>query len=89
MALPPHTTLHGAQQRFGLADAEVDRQYGLVSVDPSQQLYALLVTEEAAERIRGMPGFHGPYANPRIEPFGPFSSDAEEHSSDAEERNGE
>jgi hypothetical protein len=65
------TDLPSAQRRLGLADDEVDRQFGLVAIDPDHRLYTLLVTVEAAERIVGKGLASGPYANPRIEPFGP------------------
>ncbi|MGI5466731.1 hypothetical protein [Streptomyces sp. CA-132043] len=75
VTLPPGTTLQGAQRRLGLGDDEVDSAYGLVSVDPARNLFALMVTEEAGSRIGGTPGTQGPYANPRIEPFGPDRPD--------------
>ncbi|MEV6836561.1 hypothetical protein AB0N17_18940 [Streptomyces sp. NPDC051133] len=71
VTLPAGATLDDALRRYGLTPAEADEAYGLVSVDPAQGLYALLVTEEAAARITGSPGVSGPYANPSIEPYGP------------------
>ncbi|NNN34480.1 hypothetical protein HLK59_29785 [Streptomyces sp. S3(2020)] len=75
VTLPPGASLEDAQRRLGLADDEVDTAYGLVPVDPAHGTCALLVTEEAASRIQGTAGakgsYRGPYANPKIEPFGP------------------
>lgn len=71
VTLPAGATLASARRRLGLTAAEVDADYGLVPIDPARGTYALLVTEAAAERIRGTPGAGGPYANPRIEPYGP------------------
>ncbi|GHG87618.1 hypothetical protein [Streptomyces lanatus] len=71
VTLWPGATLRDAVRRLRLAEDEVDTAYGLVLVDPARHLYALLVTQSAGERLRGIPGAGGPYANPRIEPFGP------------------
>ncbi|WP_371497260.1 hypothetical protein OG871_14920 [Kitasatospora sp. NBC_00374] len=69
VALPPGATLDDAVRKLGLARDAVDAEYGLVDLHNGS--YALLVTEAAAGRVRGVPGVKGPYANPRIEPFGP------------------
>ena len=71
VTLPEGATLQDALRRYELAPEQVDEGYGLVSVDPAQGLYAMLVSEDAAERITGSPSAKGPYANPKIEPFGP------------------
>ncbi|MER5939918.1 hypothetical protein ABT121_21640 [Streptomyces sp. NPDC001928] len=78
VTLWPGATLRDAVRRLRLADDEVDTAYGLVRVDPARQVYALLVTESAGERVRGTPGGGGPYANPRIETFGPPQPDDDE-----------
>ncbi|WP_433360138.1 hypothetical protein [Streptosporangium sp. CA-115845] len=39
-------------------------------IDPDQGLYGLRVTEAAARRVDPAAG-EGPYADPRIEPYGP------------------
>lgn len=58
--LAPGATLADAIERLGLAEEDVDTGYGLVLIDPDQQLYALRVSDEA-----------GGFADPKIEPFGP------------------
>ncbi|MDP9862333.1 MULTISPECIES: hypothetical protein [Streptosporangium] len=68
--LPPQATLTQAMRRLGLSEEEVDTGYGLVLIDPGQGLYGLRVSEEAARRIDPEAG-GGPYADPRIEPYGP------------------
>ncbi|MER5421208.1 hypothetical protein [Streptosporangium roseum] len=68
--LPPQATLAQAVRRLGLTEEEVDTGYGLVLIDPGQGLYGLRVAEEAAGRIDPAAG-GGPYADPRIEPYGP------------------
>jgi hypothetical protein len=62
------------KRKFGLAEDEVDESFGLVNLDPQHNLYAILVDEAAASRLAGAPGVRGPYANPKIEPFGPPAS---------------
>jgi hypothetical protein len=59
------------RETFELAPEELDPNFGVVKIDPAQNLYAILVTEEAARRISGRPRVQGPFANPRIETFGP------------------
>jgi hypothetical protein len=56
------------------AGADVDANYGLVPIDPDENRYAILVEESAADRVAAQPGAQGPFANPRIEPFGPPGS---------------
>ncbi|GIH73656.1 hypothetical protein [Planobispora longispora] len=68
--LQPGATLAQAMDRLGLSEEEVDTGYGLVLLDPAQNLYALRVTEAAARRVGGTTG-EGPYSDPPIEPFGP------------------
>ncbi|MCT2590939.1 hypothetical protein LHJ74_13640 [Streptomyces sp. N2-109] len=82
VTLPPGSTLQDAMRRLGIASGEVDEEYGLVLVDPEQQSYALLVTEEAGARLQGARGGHGPHANPRMEPFGPPSPPGQDRSPD-------
>ncbi|MER5623609.1 hypothetical protein [Streptosporangium sp. NPDC002544] len=68
--LPPDATLAQAMRHLGLPKEEVDTGYGLVLIDPDQGLYGLRVTEAAARRVDPAAG-EGPYADPRIEPYGP------------------
>ncbi|MFJ2033789.1 hypothetical protein [Streptosporangium sp. NPDC087985] len=68
--LPSQATLKQAIRRLGLSEEEVDTGYGLVLIDPDQGLYGLRVTEEAARTLNPEAG-GGPYADPRIEPYGP------------------
>ncbi|GGX36562.1 hypothetical protein [Streptomyces lomondensis] len=71
VTLPKGGALQDAMRRYELAPEEVDEAYGLVSVNPAQGLYAMMVSAGAAARITGRAGAKGPYANPEIEPFGP------------------
>ena len=57
------------RQRLGLAADEIDGAFGVVPIDPDHGLYTVLVTPEAAERVKGRPDVGGPFANPPIEPI--------------------
>jgi hypothetical protein len=71
-------TLAEARRRLGLAEDEIDEEFGLVPLDPAQGLHAVVVSAEAGARASAAAGdtgeVGGPYANPRIEPFGPPQS---------------
>ena len=74
--LPPEqATLTEARKRLGLAQDEIDEGFGLVALDPAADLYAVVVGAEAGARASAAAGdtgeVGGPFANPRIEPFGP------------------
>lgn len=63
-------------ERYGFRPDELDEQFGVVEIDPEDNLYSVLVDAEAARRVapRGWKdedGLEGPFSNPRIEPFGP------------------
>lgn len=71
VTLPRGARLQDAIRTYGLAPEEVDESYGLVLVDPEQGTHVLMVTEDTAARITGAAGARGPFANPKIEPYGP------------------
>lgn len=66
-------TLQEIQQQFGLADAEVDHEFGVVEIDPEDHLFAFMVDENKAAQVSSDPNWSikGPFSNPKIEPFGP------------------
>lgn len=69
--------LQSVKARYGLADDEVDDQFGVVEVDSRDGTYTILVDEQAASKVRGtIGGGEEPitYSNPRIAPFGPPES---------------
>jgi hypothetical protein len=43
----------------------------VVCLSPEERLYAVLVEVDVAAKLGGAAGVKGPFANPRIEPFGP------------------
>lgn len=68
---PERATLADVQQQLGVSEDEIDSDFGVVNLDPDEHLYAVMVDERAAARLTDEPDVKGPYANPRIEPFGP------------------
>jgi hypothetical protein len=66
-------TIDELQARYGLADDEIDKSFGIVEVDPEDALYTILVEETAISKIKPNQEINvkGPYSNPRISPFGP------------------
>ena len=70
---PQEANLAQALAKLGLNEADVDPNFGLVSLDPGANLYAVLVDEAAVAKVQPGEDVKGPYSNPRIEPFGPPS----------------
>lgn len=68
---PAQASLDAVKRDLGLSDEDIDGEFGVVNVDPNGHRYAILVEERAAERVGKEPGVEGPFANPRIAPFGP------------------
>jgi hypothetical protein len=61
-----------AAAALGVAPDAVDKAFGVVSIDPARNLYAVQVREDALQgKAKKTKDFEGPFANPRIEPFGP------------------
>lgn len=69
----PAPSLAQVKARFGLSDDEIDEAFGVIEVDPETHTQTILVEQAAAARITGQPGWQGqgPFANPKIQPFGP------------------
>ncbi len=68
---PSRASLEAVKRDLGLSDEEIDDDFGVVSIDPKGNRYAVLVEDQAAGRVGGTQGVEGPFANPPIEPFGP------------------
>jgi hypothetical protein len=68
---PEEATVAKAAERLGVEPDRIDAEFGVVSIDPEQNLYTVLVDEQVAAGAAGRPGVEGPFSNPRIEPFGP------------------
>jgi hypothetical protein len=67
---PDDASLDAASRQLGISPAEFDADFGVIGVSPKQHLYAVMVNQAAAERAKAG-GASGPFANPKIEPFGP------------------
>jgi hypothetical protein len=66
-------TLEDIQKLFSLTDNEIDRDFGLIEVDPAEHIFTFLVEDASAAKVQPGANFRvaGPFSNPRIEPFGP------------------
>ena len=63
-------------EKYGFEPQEIDSQYGIIEIDPEDNLFSILVDQEAAQRVREQlgdddEGIDGPFSNARIAPFGP------------------
>lgn len=63
-------------EKYGFHPDEIDKQFGIISIDPEADLYCILVDQAAADRVLNLDAekkgdIEGPFSNPRIEPFGP------------------
>jgi hypothetical protein len=76
---PDHVpTLKEVEERFGLAPCDLDRDFGIIEIDPRQHLFTILVEPGVAERMKtskmgGGWRVEGPFANLPIAPTGPSS----------------
>jgi hypothetical protein len=68
---PKHANLESARQKLNLSLSDIDLEFGLVNIDPQQNLYTLMVDEKACGKLAGQKDVKGPFSNPRIETFGP------------------
>jgi hypothetical protein len=68
---PEVATVAQAAERLGVEPDRIDADFGVVSIDPEQNLYTVLVDAQAAAEAADRPGVEGPFSDPRIEPFGP------------------
>jgi len=61
-------TLEQVAQKFGFKNKDLDVDFGVVEIDPQDNLYSVLV-EETAIVPKDAKNIKGPFSNPRIEPF--------------------
>ena len=70
LTLPPdRANVAAVREHLGLDEAELDKAFGVVPIDPDKHLYTILVSPDAARRVQGSPGVGGTFANPPIEPI--------------------
>lgn len=68
---PKHASLAKVRESLGIDSEEIDDDFGVIALQPEENLYAILVDQNAADRVNGIEGVEGPFSNPRIESFGP------------------
>ena len=62
-------SLEDAARQLGLDQAALDPAFGVVLIDPRQNLYTVRVSADALPVDRP-PDQHGPFSDPKIESFG-------------------
>lgn len=80
---PEEANLKGVRERLGITPDQIDDEFGVVAIDPEQSLYTVLVDESAVsslgeEHTKARGTVKGPFANPRIEGFGPPRADKDD-----------
>ena len=70
---PREASLARVRRKLDLGPADIDEDFGVVGIDPAQNLYAVMVEEKAAGARAERRGVSGPFSNPRIESFAPAS----------------
>lgn len=61
-------TLEQVAEKFGFDKNDLDEDFGVVEIDPQDDLYSIMV-EESAIGQKDTENIKGPFSNPRIEPF--------------------
>ncbi len=61
-------TLEQVAKKFGFDKKDLDEDFGVIEIDPQDNLYSILV-EENAIVPEDEKDIKGPFSNPRIEPF--------------------
>jgi hypothetical protein len=64
-------TVDGVRRKLDLRTDQIDSEFGVVEVDPRQQLYAVMIDDAAIAEGGKAAVARGPFSNPTIEPFGP------------------
>jgi hypothetical protein len=65
---PDEATLPRVLAKYGLALHEVDPEFGVVEIDPVQQLHVILVDENVAAKLAGSAGIQAPSPTQGSEP---------------------
>jgi hypothetical protein len=64
-----------AAAQLGVTENDLDKEYGVVPVDPANNLYSVQVrADRLPPGTEAATPYRGPFSNPRIEPFGPVQS---------------
>ena len=62
-------TLSDVIERFSLKESDIDRDFGVVEIDPDRRMFTALVDSVAADRIRNIDSRAAIHSNPAIRPF--------------------
>ena len=71
-------SLDDIRRLFNLSANEIDTEFGIISTDPLEGLYTVLVEADASDRIEAVLATRTPnpaegiFSNPRIETTGPL-----------------
>jgi hypothetical protein len=69
-------SLAEASRILGVDESALDPDFGVRLIDPRQHLYAVLVDETQASKVKAGEGsVKGPFSDPRISDYGPPRSD--------------
>ncbi len=66
---PEDPTVSDVMERFSLEESEIDRDFGVVEIDPERHLFTALVEDAAAARIRDVDSRASVHSNPPIRHF--------------------
>lgn len=73
---PP--TIEEAAKQLGFPPSDIDREFGVVPIDPTRGLYSVrAITALTPGGSGANESYRGPFSDPRIEPFGPVKSEPE------------
>ena len=65
------TSLEAAAAQLGVAPEDIDPNFGIVPIDPRQNLFAVQVrADRLPEGFGSETPYRGPFSSPRIAPFG-------------------
>ena len=70
--------LSDAAHLLNVPEACLDKQFGIVLIDPKKRLYAVRIVGLDRPPPSGNPAVQGPFSNPRIGHYGPVRSDRQE-----------
>lgn len=66
---PP--SLEAAARELGVTIDDIDREFGVVLIDPARGLYSVQVdVDRLPEQVALDDPYRGPFSNPRIDTFG-------------------
>jgi hypothetical protein len=63
-------TIEGARAKLALRPEQIDPSFGVVNVDPDNDLYAVMIDSSVVDESSRNKDLSGPFSNPKIETFG-------------------